>query len=212
MTFRESTTHLFLYARCASAAACWACRCRYCSPCIACHSGLAWTQRPLLVPAQRAGWPSSVVASQLSAALTPACSFSQGFCCTCDAYSPTDLKRADIRCGAWWTLGLVDTQSAHCLRFDDEWWHAVSCWLPWAVEHTVGVAGSKALGCCHHIGHTVRGCAAVLSQAVHAASHAKGALPARACAGLPDRGICPQVPHQPQCDDRHGNPSCQRHV
>lgn len=48
--------------------------------------------------------------------------FSQGFCCTCADYSRTALQRAPLTCG----LLVRDTQSAHCLRWDDEWWHAVS--------------------------------------------------------------------------------------
>ncbi|PRW58208.1 generative cell specific-1 [Chlorella sorokiniana] len=49
--------------------------------------------------------------------------FSQGFCCTCSSYSSaTDLKRKAIQCGG--LLGWGNTQSAHCLRFSPDWWHA----------------------------------------------------------------------------------------
>lgn len=144
-------------------------------------------------------------------AVSPAlsgCSFSQGFCCTCLSYSSTDLKRGAIQCGGF--LGWGNTQSAHCLRFHPDWWHAVrlACCLGsarWRLQ-SVWQMGDPAS--CR------QPCSDAAPQRIHAQTlTCKQWLqqprivlpPCSPFPGLPNRGVCAQVPHQPECDHCHAS-------
>ena len=71
--------------------------------------------------------PFSCPLARPAALPPPPRSDSQGFCCDCGSLinfggDDGQLSRGNLDCG-----GFIQTQdSAHCLRFDNTWWHAVS--------------------------------------------------------------------------------------